>query len=462
MLEASNYAREKGIILKGDIPIGIFRNSVDAWLEPHLYNMDAQAGAPPDDFSDLGQNWKFPTYNWEEMTKDNFKWWQNRMKKMSDYFDAFRIDHILGFFRIWEIPSYQTEGILGYFNPSIPIYENEFREKGIHFDFYRFCTPYIRDNMLEPIFGDLKQFIKDVFLVEYESGKYYIKEEFNTQKKVENYISISESDTQTERHRKERILLGMNKLIAEVIFVKYPFIQNTFIPRHSLYKTYSFAELNHYERQKVMELYDDYYFRRNENFWKQQALVKLPAIKEATNMLICGEDLGMIPKCVPPVMNDLSILSLEIQRMPKDTNIEFAHPNDFPYMSVATPSSHDTSTIRGWWEEDSARSQRFYNQILGIWGNSPFFCESWIVKNIITQHIYCPSMFVVFPIQDLFGMDDNIKYMNAKDERINNPANPRHYWRYRMHINLEELLKKDDFNTMIINLLQESYRFYNY
>lgn len=463
MLEVSNYAREKGIVLKGDIPIGIFRNSVDAWLEPHLYNMESQAGAPPDDFSDKGQNWKFPTYNWVEMAKDGFKWWQNRMKKMADYFDAFRIDHILGFFRIWEIPANQTEGLMGYFNPSIPINKNEFYNKGIPFEQYRFCTPFIRDYMLSPIFGDLADFIKHTYLVEYEHGKFYIKEEFNTQKKVEESLKISASDTQEERNRKERIQNGMNTLISEVLFIEAPFSNGeSFTPRHSLYKTYSFREFGGDLQYKIMELYNDYFYKRNEDFWKQQALVKLPAIKNATNMLICGEDLGMVPKCVPLVMSDLGILSLEVQRMPKDTDIEFAHPNNYPYLSVATPSSHDTSTIRGWWEEDPARSQRFYSQILGKSGGSPFFCEPWLVKDIIIQHIYSPSMWVVFPIQDLLGMDEKLRFIHAKEERINNPANPQHYWRYRLHLNLEDLLEETEFNEMLFGMMKEGGRFDNY
>ncbi len=463
LLEASEYARSKGIVLKGDIPIGIFRHSVDAWIEPHLYNMDAQAGAPPDDFADIGQNWKFPTYNWAEMAKDNYQWWQNRLKKMSCYFDAYRIDHILGFFRIWEIPQNQVQGIMGYFNPSIPIYQNEFYERGLNFDFFRFCSPFIRDYMLYDIFGDLTDFVKGSILVEYEPGKFYIKEDFDSQSKIEQYLAISESDTPQERLRKERIQNGMFRLLSEVLFLKYPHSdQETYIPRHSLNKTYSFAALTDYEKNQVMQLYIDYYFRRNEEFWKKQAMIKLPAIKNATDMLVCGEDLGMVPKVVPQVMNELGILSLEIQRMPKKTDVEFMHPNDYPYMSVATPSSHDTSTIRGWWEEDTSRSQRFYSHILGKWENSPFFCEPWIVKEIINQHIYSPSMWVVFPIQDLLGMDDKLRYTYAKEERINNPANPRHYWRYRLHLNIEDLLKQDEFNEMLKDMFEKSGRVEDY
>lgn len=463
LLEAAEYARKNKVVLKGDIPIGIYKHSVDAWISPELYNMNAQAGAPPDDFSELGQNWQFPTYNWEEMAKDNYLWWQNRMKKMSDYFDAFRIDHILGFFRIWEIPENQVQGLMGYFNPSIPIYKNEFNEKGINFDFFRFCTPFIRDYMLHDIFGNEVEYIKNNYLIEYEFGKFHFKPEYDNQKKIQEKIAISEADSPNERQRKQFIMNGLFKLISEVIFLKYPHQnQETYIPRYSLYKTYSFKELDYQTQQKIMELYNHYYFERNEEFWKQQAYVKLPAIKNATDMLICGEDLGMIPKSVPKVMSDLNILSLEIQRMPKNEKVEFEHPDNYPYMSVATTSSHDTSTIREWWEEDPSRSQRFYTQILGKKGGSPFYCEPWLVKDIIIQHIYSPSMWVIFPIQDLLGIDANLRFWNPKEERINIPANPRHYWRYRMHIYLEDLLKQDNFNSELKKLFTESGRVNNY
>jgi len=459
LLEAANYAREQGIVLKGDIPIGISKNSVDAWMYPNLYNMQVQAGAPPDDFSEDGQNWGFPTYNWEEMKKDNYKWWKMRMQKMSEYFDAFRIDHILGFFRIWEIPNDQVLGLMGYFNPSIPININEFYSRGISFDFYRFATPYIREYMLDNIFGNNKDYVKRHFLVEFEPFKYYLKAEFEKQSNVAKFLNISDADTPEQRQFKEHIQKGIFKLISEKLFLKYPYSnQECYIPRHSLYKTYSFAALDDYQKRAIMDIYEDYYFRRNESYWQTIGFEKLKAIKEATNMLICGEDLGMIPACVPQVMKDLNILSLEIQRMPKNKNIEFEHPNNYPYLSVATPSSHDTSTIRGWWEEDPARSQRFYNQILGKEGGSPYFCEPWIVKDIINQHLYCPSMWVVFPIQDLLGMDGQLRFTDAKAERINDPSNPNHYWRYRMHLNIEDLMEENNFNTMLSSMLKESQR----
>jgi len=185
---------------------------------------------------------------------------------------------------------------------------------------------------------------------------------------------------------------------------------------------------------------------RQDHFWKAEAMKKLPQLKQATNMLVCGEDLGMVPHCVPDVMKQLGILSLEIQRMPKDPKREFFHPADAPYLSVVTPSTHDMSTIRGWWEEDRSKTQRFFNHELGQWGDAPFYCEPWINKSIVLQHLPSPAMWSIFQLQDLLGMSESIRRENPHDERINVPANPKNYWKFRMHISLENLLKEKEFN----------------
>jgi len=459
LLQASDYARSRGVVLKGDIPIGIYRNSADAWLLPHLYHMDCQAGAPPDDFSTKGQNWRFPTYNWEEMAKDNYAWWQQRLRQLSHYFDAFRIDHILGFFRIWEIPDTQIEGLMGYFNPSIPYYRDELQSRGIWFDEKRLCKPYIREHFLYERFGDLTEFVKSNYLLESGYQCYDIHPDYDTQRKVEEKLIIEPDATPETRSRMERITRGLFSLISEVVFLEAPGTGGqAYFPRHTLHFTRSYQELDNHAKYVINEIYLDYFYKRNEEFWHGKAMEKLPALKEATNMLLCGEDLGMVPACVPKVMNDLGILSLEVQRMPKNPKITFGHPAGYPYLSVATPSSHDTSTIRGWWEENQVLTQRFYTEILGNSFQAPYFCEPFIVKQIIIQHLYSPSMWAIFAIQDLLGIDENLRLQNAGAERINNPGNPNHYWRYRMHLNLEDLIKQQGFNQYIREQIKESGR----
>lgn len=453
--QAADYAHKKGVVLKGDIPIGIYRYGCDAWVSPEFYNLSEQAGAPPDDFTPIGQNWGFPTYNWKRMQEDGFGWWKQRFEQMSNYFEAFRIDHILGFFRIWSIPAHAVQGLMGHFVPAIPVHYVEFGENGIWLDEPRYCKPFINDEVLYQVFShEYVEKVKATFLTPNKNSGFDLLPEFDTQRKVEAYF---EELGETEENAKLRA--GLYDLIANVIFFKQEGSKGLeFHFRIAMENTLSFKYLIPHVQEKLKALYINYFFRRQDDFWKKEALQKLPQLKEATNMLICGEDLGMVPHCVPEVMTQLGILSLEIQRMPKDPLKEFFHPNDAPYLSVITPSTHDMSTVRGWWEENRERTQKFFNQVLGQWGDAPYFCESWVNRAIVLQHLYSPAMWSIFQLQDILGMSESLRRENPHDERINDPANPKNYWRYRMHITLEHLIRQHDFNKELRGYVENSGR----
>ena len=377
--EVCAYAHSKGVVFKGDLPIGISRTSVDAWLYPELFHMDSQAGAPPDAFSADGQNWGFPTYNWEKMAEDGYAWWKSRLAKMSEYFDAFRIDHILGFFRIWEIPLWTKSGLNGYFSPALPYPAHELQNMGF----------------------DVNDF--DLFLQDpRQEGHYHLK-------------------------------IGAKQ-------------------------THSYHVLDAYRKAAYDRTYDEFFYRRNNEFWKEKAMQKLPALLDSTGMLACGEDLGMIPATVPQVMSDLRILSLEIQRMPKSVEETFAHPGNYPYLSVCTTSTHDMNPIRAWWEEDREVTNQFWQMLLGNHGEAPYYCEPWICRQILDQHVWSPAMLTILPLQDWLSMDPQLRREDPNTERINVPANSRHYWRYRMHLTLEELLESENLNKMIRQKIAESGR----
>jgi 4-alpha-glucanotransferase len=453
--EAATYARNNGIILKGDIPIGISPNSVEAWTEPHFFNLNAQAGAPPDDFAVKGQNWGFPTYNWEEMAKDGYQWWINRMQKMADYFDTYRIDHILGFFRIWEVPTDAVEALLGHFNPALPLSSKEISHYGLYFNNERFARPYIRHHLLKPLFGELTETVIPIFLDDLGHGHYKLKDEYNTQQKINQHFlkNVEEEDLDDQSRR---IRDGLFDLAANVLFVSTG--DDQWHPRISMQKTSSYAELDDWTKEQLNALYLDYFYKRHENFWYRKGMEKLPVIVSVGNMLVCGEDLGMIPDCVPKTMSELGILSLEIQRMPKNPTIKFAHPADAPYLSVCTTSTHDMSTIRGWWEEDREKTQQFHNFELGNIGLAPYFAEPWICQQIITQHLYSPAMWVTIPIQDLIAMDSKFRWEKTQAEQINYPSNVRHKWRFRMKQSIEDLKKADKFNNLLKELIKASGR----
>ncbi|GGF03471.1 4-alpha-glucanotransferase [Hymenobacter cavernae] len=456
--DAVEYARSKGVVVKGDLPIGIYRHSVDAWTQPELYHMDRQAGAPPDDFSLTGQNWRFPTYNWEQMAEDCYAWWKQRMGHLSRYFDALRIDHILGFFRIWEILGHSVEGLLGHFAPALPLHRHEIEQRIGWFDYGRLCEPYIRWHMLTDIFREQTQAVYEEFLDAVDHGIFRLKEHVRTQRQIEEVFEQKIKDDPSNAEHYRWLRTNLYKLPNEVLFV--PAEEPDFYhPRITLHLSVSFRELDEHTRHRLKDLYDDFFYRRHEEFWRQQGLVKLPPVRYATNMLICGEDLGMVPASVPGVMRELGMLGLNIQRMSSDPSVEFGNPATAPYLSVVSPGSHDMSTLRGWWEEDRTLTQRFFEHQLGHLGKqAPYECEPWIIREILAQHLASPAMWAIFPLQDLLALDAQVRRANPQEEQINVPANPQHFWKYRLHLPLEELLIQQQLRTDLRQLMQESSR----
>lgn len=450
--EVKEYAHRKGVILKGDIPIGISRNSVEAWVEPHLFNLDTQTGAPPDDFSINGQNWGFPTYNWEEMAKDGYQWWIKRFRKMTDYFDAYRIDHILGFFRIWEIPLSSVQGLLGYFNPALPLSIEEIENWGLPFDEELMSKPYIRKSFLGKIFGEYTQEVIKDYLNSNDNSKYELKSRYSTQIKIKEAFS-GKSDNKSLKIRD-----GLYALCNEVLFVKDKKHPDKYHPRITAQYTYRFAEFSEDKKNAFNHMYDNYYYHRHTDFWRNEAIKKLPALISSTDMLVCGEDLGMIPDSVPAVMRELQILSLEIQRMPKTFGLMFEDMSQIPYTSVCTTSTHDMPPIRAWWEENRDNSQIYYNEVLHKDGIAPNDCTISICEQIVASHLYSPSMLAILPLQDWMSIDESIRREKPEEEQINIPAIANHYWKYRMHITIEELIKADELNNKISEFVKGSGR----
>lgn len=455
LVEVHNYAQSKGVTIKGDIPIGVSPRSVDAWVEPEMFNTSKQAGAPPDDFSVTGQNWGFPTYNWELMEKDGFAWWRKRFQKLAEYFDAYRIDHILGFFRIWEIPGDDVWGLTGTFNPAMPYSISDLEKKGLRWDENRFLKPYLKEHVLHSVFG---KYTEEVIREYFDSDgwqQYKFKPKFDTQKKVESFFA---SLGYNFGNKEVVVRDGLYMLHCEVLFLRDSRQPDRFHPRISMHSSATFRDLPEEIRRILDAIYVDFYYHRHNEFWKKQAMKKLPALIESTDMLVCGEDLGMVPDSVPEVMQQLELLSLEIQRMPKKTSLEFAMPADAPYLSVCTTSTHDMNPIRAWWLEDKNITQRFFNRALGIQGPAPEHCEPWIAERIIHQHLDSDAMLVVLPWQDWLAIDGKLCHESPTAERINVPSNPRNFWCYRMHITLEDMIKADELNERISTMIKESGR----
>lgn len=452
MKEAHDYAKQKGVILKGDIPIGVNRYGCDVWMEPKYFNLNGQAGAPPDDFSVNGQNWGFPTYNWDEMLKDDCAWWVRRFQNMSKFFDAYRIDHVLGFFRIWEIPVNAVHGLLGQFSPALAMSREEIASYGFNFQEERFTQPFITDWVLDRVFRERAAEVREKYLDRLDNERYAMKPEVDTQRKVAALFA----DVTEEKELWLRD--GLYALISDVLFVRDRKDSNMFHPRISAQLDFIYESLYDNDKASFNRLYNDYFYRRNNQFWYKEAMKKMPKLVEATRMLVCAEDLGMVPDCVPWVMSELKILSLELQSMPKDPTVRFGHLSSYPYRSVCTISSHDMPTLRQWWGENWERTQDYYNNMLHRQGAAPHPLPDWLAKDIIYRHLTSPSMLCILSIQDWLAISGRIRLVDANAERINIPANPKHYWRYRMHLNIEDLMADNDFMAEMKELMLQSGR----
>lgn len=452
MRGAHEYAMARGVILKGDIPIGVNRNGCDVWHEPQYFNLNSQAGAPPDSFSVNGQNWGFPTYNWQRMIEDGCQWWIRRFQNMSKFFDAYRIDHVLGFFRIWAIPTSCVHGLLGQFAPSLAMTRDEIEGYGLHFQEQLFTTPFIARWVVDRVFGIHAEEVIGKYLHHEHDDIFSLKPEYDTERKIE--AAFKGKETADDIWVRD----GLYALAADVLFVRDDNDSNKFHPRITAQLNFMYEALMDSDKEKFNRIYNDYYYRRNNNFWYNEAMKKLPVLVQATRMLVCAEDLGMVPDCVAWVMNELRILSLELQQMPKDPSVKFGELWKNPYRSVCTLSTHDMPTLRQWWDEDYDRTQEYYNSQLYRSGAAPHPLPGWLAREIIANQLTCPSMLCILSLQDWFAIDEKLRLEDANAERINIPANPRHYWRYRMHLNIEDLIANKEYNDNIKELIQHTGR----
>eukprot|EP00741_Cyanophora_paradoxa_P008891 tig00001408_g8607.t1 len=461
LLEATQYAVSKHVAVKGDLPIGVNKACADTWIARSLFRMNTQTGAPPDFFAVMGQNWGFPTYNWEEMGKDGYAWWRMRLRHMAKYFHAYRIDHILGFFRIWEIPDYCVTGLLGRFRPAIPIRKAELDKFGI-WDINRLTEPYVRRHLVERIFPQPEaQRILDTYFepCEPRPHAFRFRPQFDTERKIEAALRVPADAPEWQRTAAERTRNGLFELMDNVVLRRDDEEADAYHPRILMHNTSSYNELPSADwKRELYNLYVNYFYERQDGLWAGKAMEKLPMMKDASDMLVCGEDLGMVPECVAGVLERLAILGLRIQRMPAEDKVDFGDPAAYPYLTVCTPSCHDMSTVRGWWEEDRGKTQKFYNGMLGMQGGAPQACEPHIAKAIVEQHLRSPSVLAVFPIQDLVALRKELCWPNPRDEQINVPANAEHYWRWRLHLDVDELAANGAFTAETASIVAASGR----
>lgn len=499
--QVHDYAREKGIILKGDIPIGVSRDSVSSWVLPKYLNSDEQAGAPPDMFSSRGQNWGFPTYNWENILNDGAIWWQERLQHMARYFDAYRIDHVLGFFRIWEIPIQHIYGTLGHFNPALPLSESELKIMGFTDNPATYTRPRFTEGELKLHFGELLPVAKEYFFQFEPDNHWTLQPRYASSQRA---IDAKLREMGFSGDQRELFLSAYTNILfipSEADAGKYHLnILGT--------QTREYKHLSPHNATAYNRIYQYFFFERHNKFWADQAYKRLPKLTCATRMLTCAEDLGMIPACVHPVLEDLNILTLEIQTMPKQPNRQFSDLNQNPLYSVDTISTHDMPPLRLWWKQNPEAAKAFVRDVLGenpdnssksttananngitnanngtantnngitntnnstdstnaiangginAIDNSQGKEEDGVLSTdmaarILALHMKSSSLLSIISLQDWLSISPTLRSDNLEAEQINHPEIPHHYWRWRMPCTIEKMASDAHFTADVHQL----------
>ncbi len=450
---AARHVRSRGIALKGDLPIGVAPESAELWTRPELFNVGSQTGAPPDAFSRRGQNWGFPTYDWDRMAADGYGWWQSRFRALAAYVDAYRIDHVLGFFRIWEVPSGGFDGAAGHFRPCLPLAAAEIERALGGADIAELMRPPLGADELAARFGEHAGAVASRFFVPAPAesgpgGRVASQEEIRDAFAAGAFAELSDP----ERADLERRLLDH---LLDVLLIE---VAGGYAPAIAWEETTHYRLLGPAQQEAFDTLARDFFHRRHRALWEEQGRRILPAIVGATDLLACGEDLGMVPDMVPHVMNEIGLLSLEIERMPKRLGEWVADPAAAPYLSVVSPGTHDTTPLRQWWEEDAAVRARYWESVLGRVGDPPAVATPGVVTAIIERQLASPAMLCIIPIADLLATDGALRRDDVASERINDPANRHNRWRYRMDLTIADLAAAAEFTERLGSLIRTAGR----
>ncbi|MGX8695650.1 MAG: 4-alpha-glucanotransferase, partial [Prevotella sp.] len=251
---------------------------------------------------------------------------------------------------------------------------------------------------------------------------------------------------------------GLYRLVANVLFLEDPRQPEMYHPRIVAWQEPVYEALSAEERDAYMRLYNHYFYQRHSMFWGQTGYHRLTELFDDTRLLICAEDLGMLPDCVAPVLDALRILTLEIQQLPKQTGQEFTHLDGNPVRSVATISTHDMAPLRLWWQENPERTQRYFSTMLQKQGRAPEQLPAHLAEEIIARHLYSPSMLCILSLQDWLAMDSELRAKNPRTERVNVPDDPYNRWQWRMHIPISKLLGAERFNEKLKTMITRSKR----
>ncbi len=452
---AAEAVAQKGILLKGDIPIMMNEDSADAWAHPELFDDTMRAGSPPDGFNPTGQNWGFPVYRWKNLAKTGYSWWKERLVCASRFYRAYRIDHVLGFFRIWETSSRESTAMMGRTEPSAPISTRELEKAGFDSDRIRWLSqPHVPTRSIEEVNGN--DYLGTHGLLHLLMDRIGEEELWLFKPEIAGDRDILEREDIPEPVRHRLAEFWRNRTLI-------PLGKDNFVPLWTYKDTTAWQSLSEKERDSLDKLVAAKQ-KKQEELWEKQARTLLAELTSATEMIACAEDLGANPESVPRVLDDLSILRLCVVRWYRQWQEEgqpFVGFADYPAKSVATSSVHDSSTLRLWWLSESDAAD-FYRDFPPASGRGPAQDEEEIEPGIYTPETAryllsriagAASNFCIHPIQDFLALRPVYYNGDPEQERVNIPGSVNEFnWTYRLPAAVEELSQDKELQSAIKEL----------
>jgi 4-alpha-glucanotransferase len=435
-----------GIILEGDLPILINEDSADVWAHGQYFDNAYSAGAPPDMYSPDGQNWGFPIYNWDALEKDGCAWWKERLAAAEKYFDAYRIDHVLGFFRIWATPRTETSALLGRFIPSVPISRADLHALGFDRARIRWLSlPHVPTRALRESLQSAGGGEEDLTRITDAALRRIGDEELWLFKET---IRGGGDIEALDIHPAGKKLLHA----AWADRVLQPIDADNYAPLWNHQRSHPWATLSAEEKDALEDL-----IRRkdaeSERTWESAGTKHLAMLKDASPMLPCAEDLGAVPPCVPSTLAGLNILGLRVVRWTRRWEQDggpYIPFSQYPELSVCTPAVHDSSTVREWWENEA--DQNAFAAFLGQPSLPPLY-NPGAARRILRSVAGAASRYRVFQIQDLLHLSPRWYAPESASERVNIPGTAGEFnWTYRLPAPIGELLKDDELIARIQEL----------
>lgn len=451
-LEASTYVQQQGIMLKGDIPIMMNEDSHDAWAYPEYFNDSLRAGSPPDGPNPMGQNWGFPTYNWNNLKKDDYSWWKNRLIQASKYYQMYRIDHVLGFFRIWAIPENECTAVLGHTEPFDPVTTQELHSFGFSDDRIRWMSkPHVSTSS-----------IQDVNNGDYLGTHGILNTLMDRIGNEELWLFKKEIKGDKDIWAREDIPFAVREKLAEKwrdrMFVEVK--KDNYFPIWTYTQTTAWNSLSDNEKNAMNEFIGQK-LEKMGYLWEKQARTLLGELTGCTKMIACAEDLGANIDSLPLVLKDLSIMSLRVVRWTRQwnkTGQPFFSFSDYPELSVATASVHDSSTLRLWFmkEQDANDFIASFPPEASIANEVRYGQYNPTTANYLLSTIEnANSNYVIHPIQDFLGLVDTYYAEDPVTEQINIPGSVSLFnWTYRLPAPIETLIKDKELTSRIANLVK--------